>query len=284
MSESSKQQSKPRKLRKLIKRTILLSLLTLTIVAVVMFYLARSEPAHWKEHQAFIHQTSPEQIAQLTDDVQSQLDLLANLGIDQSKNHETTSFSIGDDPLLEGVRPEDVHINQDQTLTLTNDQLAAVVQTRLDGWMQERGYIKPPEIKDPMIAVDDGKLVMAFELDAGGFKSVISGKFELTIKEDGTAELSLKRFLVGKLPVPANAIGEHLRKQSNGDERAAKVGDWLEKLQQFTFKPVLELENRRRARIQDYKLLDKGLELTVRIQDHKTYKAMNQALAGVAVD
>jgi hypothetical protein len=285
MSASNKPQTKParpRRLRRFMKRAVLLTLLLVTLAVAAMTYLARSEPAYWKEHRAFIRQSSPEQIDRLAQEVQTQLDTLTNLGITQAKADQFTSGSAGAGQ--DNVKPEDVRINEDQTLTLTNPQLAAVVQTRLDQWMKERGYVRPKEITDPMVAVDDGKLVMAFELDAGGFTSIISGKFKLTIQDDGMAELSLKRFLVGKLPVPANAIGEHLRKKSGNDERAAKVGDWLEKLQHFKFKPVLELEHRRRARVQDYKLLESGLELTVRIQDHKTYKAMNQALAGVAVD
>jgi len=284
MSESNNTQIKPGRTRRIIKRAIGLTLLSITLAVAVMFYLARSEPAHWKEHQAFLQSSSPDQIKQLADGVQSQLQALANLGIVQAEINPSASFSVGDDPTQQNVKPQDVHINEDKTLTLTNPQLAAVVQSGLDKWMRDRGYIKPKEITDPMVAVDDGELVMAFRFRSDGFTQIISGKFDLKINDDGMAELSMTRFLVGKLPVPANAIAEYLRKSAKGDKNAVKVGLWLEKLQHFTFKPVLELDHRRRARVQDYKLLDKGLELTVRIQDHKTYKAMNHALAGLAVD
>lgn len=150
--------------------------------------------------------------------------------------------------------------------------------------MLDRGYVKPKEIEDPMIVVEDDNLVMAFKLKAGKFDAIISGKFNLRILDNGMAELKLKRFLVGKLPVPADSLGEHLRRQSGGDLRAEKVGEWLGKLQHMEVKPVIELEHRRRARVMDYKILKQGLELTVRIQDHKTYKAMNGALADVPVD
>ena len=267
-----------------VKRLTLTILLAVAVTTGVVVYLARSEPAYWKQHQRFLQETSPQQIEQLAEQVDVQLEALANLGLDETKHPSDAPTQPLLSPDQASAKPQDIHINADQTITLSNDQLAAVVQTRMDDWMNDRGYVRPPEIADPMITVDQGKLVMAFSFQLGGLSSVISGKFNLTIRDDGMAVLSMKRFLVGKLPVPADALGEHLRTKSGGNERAAQVGRWLEKLQHLEFKPVIELDHRRRARVQDYKLLDHGLELTVRVQDHKTYKLMNQSLAGVPVD
>jgi uncharacterized protein YpmS len=278
-----------RSLGKTIKRLTLLALLAVAVTAGVIFYLARSEPAYWKEHQQFLRESTPQQIERLAEQVDTQLTALANLGLDEAASQAETATQTLDSLAVDEskptkTKPEDVRINTDKTITLSNDQLAAIVQTRMDEWMNDRGYIKPPEITDPLITVDGGDLVMAFAFEVGGFSSVISGKFGLKIRDDGKATLAMKRFLVGRLPVPADAIGEHLRQKSGGDERAAKVGEWLEKLQELEFKPVIELEHRRRARVQSYVLHDHGLEITVRVQDHKTYKSMNKALAGVPVD
>ncbi len=273
-------------------RAVLVLLLLVAAGSAIIIYLARSEPTYWKEHQVFLRESTPEQLEQLAEQVDLQLQSLANLGLDpidreadaamQSLNALAGSDRPDDNQAK--VKPEDVHINIDQVFTLTNDQLAAVVQTRLEDWMSDRGYDKPTEITDPLVAVDDGSLVMAFQLQLGSFAQIVSGRFDLQIHNDGMAELSMKRFLVGTLPVPANAVGKHLRQMSGGNSRATEVGEWLEKLQHLEFKPVIELDHRRRARVQDYKLLDHGLELTVRVQDHKTYKLMNQALAGVAAN
>ncbi len=279
-----------RTLGKTIKRLVLLTLLAATIAASVIVYLARSEPAYWKEHQRFLQESTPAQIEQLAKQVDTQLDALANLGLNATATLPpqpptgTANTPNNNGSTQTKIKPQDVRINTDQTITLTNDQLAAVVQTRMGQWMDDRGYVKPAEITNPMVTVDDGNLVMAFQFQIGRFTQIVSGKFGLTIQNDGMAELSMKRFLVGKLPVPTDAIGEHLRKKTGGDPRAAQVGEWLEKLQHMEFKPVIELDHRRRARVQNYKLLDHGLELTVRIQDHKTYKAMNQVLAGVTTN
>ena len=285
-------------------RTAFKAVFTLTAVlavgTAVVFYLARSEPAYWKEHQKLLRDSTPQQIEQLAKEVNDQLLALSALGLDElDREAQAVADSLnaltdpdaalaieagadGDLP-NSNIKPEDVHINVDKMITLNNEQLAAVVQTRMDQWMGERGYVKPDEINDPMIAVSGGGLVMAFQLEAGGITQVISGRFDLAIRKDGMAELTMDRFLVGSLPVPANAIAEHLRNLT-GDDRAVKAGEWLSKLQYMQFKPVIKLEHRRRARVQDYKLLEKGLELTVRVQDHKTYKAMNTAMAGVTTD
>ncbi|RMH13857.1 MAG: hypothetical protein D6698_13480, partial [Gammaproteobacteria bacterium] len=201
-------------------------------------------------------------------------------GTDQQKDAE----NLEETPKAPPVKPEDVPIDTTQTITLNNEEMVAIVQVRLDEWMQERGYIKPEEIQNPMVTVDDGELVMAFKLDAGKLSAVISGKFDVNILDNGMAEITLRRFLVGRLPVPAETIGEYLREKSGGDYRAEQVGEWLAKLQRIEIKPVIELEHRRRARIIDYQILKGGLELTVRVQDHKTYKQMNEALSGVPVD
>jgi uncharacterized protein YpmS len=307
MSERSSNESdnpapaeKPRTWRKRIWRAALLTLLALAVAVGVVIYLAKSEPEYWKQHERFLAETSPQKMAQLAGQVQDRLDKLANLGLDGSDPATRalqaltgqglpggildTQDAVDDGSGQPRVKPENVHINTEQTLTLNNEELAAVVKLRLDEWMKERGYVKPEEVKDPLIAVEDNELVMAFKFNAGKLSAVISGKFNVTVLENGMAELSLKRFLVGKLPVPADAIADHLREKTGGDARAAKVGEWLSKLKLIEIKPVLELEHRRRARVMAYKVQKNSLELTVRIQDHKTYKAMNQALAGVPVD
>lgn len=298
--DRSQNQSKNSRVGTIIKRTLLIALVAVALVVGTAFFLARSEPAHWKEHQQFLAETSPQQIEALAMQVQEKLKELANFGLEDTSGNKTSvtnwvqSLTQSQETMTEDgtqseteqpkVKPEDVRINIEKTLTLNNEQLAAVVQTRMDDWMQQRGYVRPKEIKDPMIAVRGGQLVMAFRMQSGLFTAVISGKFNLNILDNGMAELTLNQFLVGKLPVPANALGEHLRKQAGGDSRAAEAGEWLGKLQYLQIKPVLELEHRRRARVMDYKLHNDGLDLQVRIQDHVTYRSMNNALAGVPVN
>ncbi len=298
--QRSKGSKKKGRLGKIIKRTLVIGVSAVLLIVGTTFFLARSEPSYWKEHQRFIAETSPTRMQALANEVEAKIDELSNLGLEEAQNKrgEVESWMQSltrptDQPTDDGqateekqetVRPEDVKINVEKKMTLTNEQLAAIVQTRFDDWMKERGYERPKEMQDPMVAVQDDDLVMAFRLESGSFSAVISGKFYVEILDNGMAELTLRRFLVGQLPVPSDMLGEHLRSASGGDSRMQQIGEWLGKLQFIEIKPVLEIENRRRARIMDYKIIKDGLELSVRVQDHKTYKSMNEALAGVPTD
>ena len=46
-------------------------------------------------------------------------------------------------------------------------------------------------------------------------------------------------------------MGEYLRQQTGGNSQAVEAGEWLGKLDYMQIKPVLELENRQRARVVD---------------------------------
>lgn len=290
--------SKKATLWRIIKRTALVALVAVALIAGTAFFLVRSEPAHWKEHQQFLAETSPKQLEALAAQVEEQLNELANLGLTEKNNGngsvtswvqslahpDDVSNDEQSDSEQANIKPEDVRVNTEKTISLNNEQLAAVMQLRMDDWMKNRGYVKPNEVKKPMIAVKDGKLVMAFRIKSGPFNAVISGKFNLSILDNGMADLTLSSFLVGQLPVPAEALGEYLRDKSGGDRNAQQAGEWLGKLQHMQIKPVVELKHRRRARVMDYTLHDDGLDLQVRIQDHLTYKSMNSALAGVPTD
>ena len=160
-----------------------------------------------------------------------------------------------------------------------DDELRALVAARFDEWMESRGYVMPKGITDPTIAIDGNTLILAFEYRTPHFSQVISAKFDLEIEADGMALLTLEEFLAGSLPVPVHAIGRYLAEQVPGDdEGVAKVGEWLGKLEQLRFKPVLELKHRRRAQVTAYDVVDGGIELTVRIQDYRTYKGIGDSI------
>ena len=219
-NEHGKPTTKPRSFRRrrLIEREALVTLLAVIATVSVVIYLVRSEPAYWKEHQQFLRENSPEQIEALAGQVEDKLRGLANLGLEggpgliqtmsqppgSPADTQDQTATGGDTPTADAkqpkIKPEDVHINTEQTLKLNNEQLAAVVQTRTEEWMKDRGYVMPNEIKDPMITIEDGKLVMAFRFVSARFTAVISGKFNLNILDNGMAELRLNRFYIGKLP------------------------------------------------------------------------------------
>ena len=72
---------------------------------------------------------------------------------------------------------------------------------------------------------------------------------DVTIGGDGLSLLELGTFTAGRLPIRAASIGRYLRNKAGNSETIARVGEWLGKLEAVKFKPVLELEHCRRARV-----------------------------------
>ena len=93
----------------------------------------------------------------------------------------------------------------------------------------------------------------------------------------------MDRFQAGKLPVPIRSIGQQLSSKSGrGKDLATQVGRWLSKLERIEIKPVIELEHGRWARVLAYQVHDGGVDLKLRIQDRRTYRAANVAQAAEA--
>jgi len=111
-----------------------------------------------------------------------------------------------------------------------------------------------------MLKVVDGQLIAAFELETRQFSQVFTGQFDLDFNEDGYVTLKMVSFQAGRLPVPASEIGNCLRENSGDCVLAESAGEWLEKLEEVSFNPVLDnLPHRRRARILDYAVTDTGI-------------------------
>lgn len=285
---------KPR--RRWLRKTILTVMLVLVAALGVVFALLRSEPTHWKEHQAFLEQTSPDEMKRLAEGVEQELAILAesiDLGRsvfpDSRRSPASRQGDAKDSPNStqinatpsEGKPLSEVRIDASRTLRLTEPQLKALVLERFDEWMSQRGYVKPDEVTEPMVGLKGGGFVLAFRLATPHFTQILSAQFDVAIQADGMALMKMDQFQAGRLPIPAHSIGEWIRSKAPGDQRLAKIGDWLGKLEDFEFKPVFELENRRRARVESFAVHGRTVELTVRVQDHRTYRQANEAFAVV---
>ena len=53
----------------------------------------------------------------------------------------------------------------------------------------------------------------------------------------------------------------------------------MEELQYVEVNPVMGIKNWQRARIENVKVVNDGIELTFRVQDYQTYQEANQLLA-----
>lgn len=252
---------KPRRRRRWV-RIVLLLLLIPVLALGVAIYLLRSEPEHWRRREAFRESTTPAEREAIVQDVRLRLDDLSSIGIEDGRD------------------PSEVRIDKVVQVVVSEPEINALIESQLQAWMDDRGYVMPNEVRDPMVAIEQPQLVMAFEVAVSGYSQILSAYFDVEMLDDGQAEMKLDAFEAGQLPVPSQQLGKWLRRQS-GSESLAQAGEWLSKLDSLQFKPVIELEHRRRARIEAFDVLSDGVELTVRVQDHRTYKDQNAAMAAV---
>jgi hypothetical protein len=64
----------------------------------------------------------------------------------------------------------------------------------------------PPEVHDPRVLFEMGRVVLAFHLDKGGVQSVITVVARPRIPTGNTIELTLEKIRAGILPVPADNV------------------------------------------------------------------------------
>jgi len=287
----------PRRRGKRFRHFALAALLLLTLMVGYGVYLLRSTPPHWQLREAFLDAHTPEQIDQLADAARGKIEtdalqdlddyrakLLASAGLTEAE------YALPDDQIPEEKRRlkalirdelKQVRINNAMKIRLSNDELQALVAKELNNWMNDRGYVMPRQITEPMMAVRDRQMILAFKLNADGFEQIFSGFFHVEIHANGYATLKLDELQAGELPVPTGNITQYLLTETNNNPSMKKVGKWLSKLEDLQFKPVLELEHSRRARVQALRALDSGVEVSVIVQDAETYRAENRRLAGV---
>jgi len=271
-----------RRQRRWFRRAVLGGLLAIAIVVGGAFYLLRTPPASWQRYERFKagHTTKQiEAIAQSLEDALHdlvELDLPLEVRRNAGKASRPTESSHPANRDASEIDPTMVRIDEVRTLMVTREQLMAIVALRHEQWLESRGYVKPDEIRDVMVDLEDGRMVASFKYEGRGFSQVLSAKFRVNFKEDGTAVVHLESFDAGRLPMPSDRIGAYLR-DKGGSAQAEAAGDWLAKLDNFRFKPVLDdLPHRRRARVLGYRIDGDQIELTLRVQDHRTYQEMNK--------
>ncbi|MFI4859799.1 MAG: hypothetical protein ACIAXF_03855 [Phycisphaerales bacterium JB063] len=276
------------------RRRRIMSVLGLLILVggVVLVFALRTPPKVWREHQAYLSQTTPEQRAAVSQGVIDKLEQLAEAvdpadALAQARRHggANPNARIAFEE-LDGIDPESTHIDRIVEIDLTNAELSALVATWFTAWAEQRGFVVPDWLERPVVGAFDGELSMAFAVSYDGWSQVIGGPVKLTFRDHGMAEGSVPKVTVGSLPVPAHEVGEALAGEEGGasDDAAQAVGDWAQQLESFEFRPVLELAHRRRARVIAMTVGDGTVSLTVRLQDHQTYRQHNTALAAGLTD
>ncbi|MEO0475655.1 MAG: hypothetical protein AAF085_06760 [Planctomycetota bacterium] len=270
--------------KKWIKRALIGSAAVLVLGAGLTVYLLQRPPVVWREAQVVLKQSSPQMREQITAGIKERLAKLVQTPSAEYRRLDLYGESVRTD-IIDEQHPEaeklsEVPLDEFAKLTLTNTELVAMVNEFFVQWTEQRGYIVPGGINDPSVIARNGKLYLAFMIDTPHWQQVFSGEVQLTFREDGMAEGRVENLYAGSMPVSLLSVGELLRMKLPASEHdtADRLGEWLDNLERFEFRPVLELEHRRRARIVAMGVGDDGVTLKMRVQDHRTYRAHNDLL------
>lgn len=271
------------KTKRRIKWAVLSSAAVVVLGAGLTVYLLQRPPAVWREAQQTLAQTTPQERKAIADGVMDRL---------SSAVHRLES---GHDAVLGQELQADRHkltqrivnhpVDETFELELSNEELLSVAADWADKWIAQRGFEMPKQMGQPLVLMEDGKLMIAFEVVVGSWKQVFSGRVAMRFDPDGMAHGSVRELTAGSLPMSVTSVGDWIAKQlpASQAQRAKQIGDWIAELDDFAFRPVLELEHRRRARVIAMRSKKDSLVMTMRLQDHLTYKLHNTLMQAGSV-
>ena len=240
--------------RRVLRKVLLAALLVITAGGGTVFWLLRSEPAHWKQHQQFLQSVSPQELKAMTRKVDRQMELLVTL----SEELDQASDSQADKPLVQKVH-------------VAIEEANVWITEKVEEWLKYRDYDMPSEVTSPMIAMEDGQLLLSFRFDTATFSQIFTAGFDVEFLENGNALLRLQNVSAGRLPLPVDGIGDYIRSKAPDNETARKAAGWLDKLDGVEFKPSLKAGKRHKACIVDYEVTEDGITLTVRVAPRPGY-------------
>ena len=271
------------KTKKWIKRGLIASTLAVTLGAGLTVYLLQRPPAVWHEAQAILDETTDAEREQLAEDVMQRLSRAADrLGPEQDT---VFGAEFKADPTKLTTVLASQSVDEIFEVELSNEELLLVASQWVNKWVKQRGFEMPSQMSRPVVMIQDGVLIIAFELVVGDWRQIFSGQISLRFDADGMAHGRVTELAAGSFPLSVTGVGDWVAKQlpNSQSETAHKMGEWIAELEDFEFRPVLEVEHRRRARVTSMQLRKDSLTMTMRLQDHRTYKMHNAMMKSGAV-
>mgnify|MGYP001820023715 CR=1 FL=1 len=263
------------KTKRWIKRTLIVGSLALVLGAGLTVYLLHRPPAVWREAQALLDQTTATQRAELAEGVMQRLSTAA----DRLRADLDPVFGVGSkaDPVSFSTLLASQSVDETFEVELSNQELLSVASEWTGKWFAQRGFEPPQQMSQPVVMIQGGELMIAFKLAVGSWEQVFSGRLTMRFEAHGMAYGSVTQLTAGSLPMSVATVGDWVAKQlpSSQASLAEKMGRWIAELEGFEFRPVLELEHRRRARVIAMQRNKESLVMTMRLQDHSTYKKHN---------
>ncbi len=221
----------------------------------------RSKPEYWVKNQAFLAQHTPEQLMTMAESVEQRL--LAAVSYDPTLSDPGGQglFSLAADTYAASVGGHGT-----RQLFLTVDEINAWINQRLAGWAANQGLTIPEYVAYPMIAIDDGRLILAFLVDRPSVNQVVSMAVHVAIQDGQDAILRVEDVILGQLGVPAEKwIGKAIQRGASPDY-THMIDQVTEALDGMSFDPVLKLHHQK-IQLVAFQLKANGVLLTLKAPD-----------------
>ncbi len=247
--------------------------------ALTLLYLIRSEPEHWRQHQQFVRSTTPDQRRELAQNVEDRVEALVHAT--QMEAMERQAADSDSDAPAQRVTHETGPVVK--TVFLTTDEVNAYVAEKFEDWLTYRDYVMPDGLSEPAVSIEKNRLLVSFEFTTHGFSQVFTAGLGIRFAQVGQAIMQLDDVMAGKLSLPPDGIGNHLREHGPDSDRVRQAADWLDKLDRVEFKPSMKLGDRHKAHVITYQVREDGVLVTLKIEQRPGYGKRPQ-IAAVATD
>jgi hypothetical protein len=186
-------------MRKWVKRFMLGVALGMALLALFLtggFVLLRGTPDYYRQSRL-----SAEQRAEAATRAESKISQMQNMAVDARGAEVQRLRGVTQPATMPGAT----------TFSFTDDELNALFEKWSDlySWKDVLSRV----VQDPMIVLDDGRLILAGKVQLKGVDTVVSIHFAPTIAPDGKLNLKLASIMGGKLPLPKDTVISPMRQR-----------------------------------------------------------------------
>ncbi|MEE9212741.1 MAG: hypothetical protein V3U29_08820 [Phycisphaeraceae bacterium] len=249
--------------RRLLVRASLLCVALLCVAGGVGYWLWQSEPAYVTRTRALLQSKSHGELEQMASSLEnrivSELTSISPTSGTGSSTHSNAAVTATLESRITG------DAGDVRTISVSLDEVNAWMAVKLNAWLANQHKTLPDEITEPMVAVRDDKLVLAFRYVSDRLDQVVSLDFTVELQDGQEATIKLLGIRGGKLPLPAGTAAKLMPKTADSDqqgviEKLAKAFDGM------SFDPVANIDASRKARVIGLALRPDGLDVTVRVE------------------
>lgn len=217
---------------------LLMTLLVFTVICITVAVLWRQfhrEPEYWQKSQSALANSDPAALARTAEEFERKL-------------VRTTAVA------AEGEAAEPV-----RTIHVTCDEINTWIAVKAEAWAAHQNIKLPPQIQGSMVAVEEGRLIVAFKIDTPQMQKVVSAPLDVKLNEAGMAEIKLMGLRAGDMNVPLWAVPGDV----GGSNARSK--EFLERAQQgFVFNPERAIDPNRILRLVGLAITSDGFDLTLK--------------------